>query len=90
MQCSRKNKAKSEILKDIYGERKGAVYEYGLAESHDSDDFSAKLNSLQSKWESQCTVFFQSFMEKRKSKFIVSSCQHVKVQMCLDYFTKMA
>ena len=74
MKCSaaEKNKAKSEILKDIYGERKGAVYEYGLAESHDSDDFSAKLNSLQSKWESQCTGFFQWFMEKRKSKFIES------------------
>ena len=43
------NFAKSEILKDIYGERKGSVYEYGLAEAFDADDLSVKLESLLNK-----------------------------------------
>ena len=35
MREGQKNKAKAEILKDLYGERKGNSYEYGLAEAFD-------------------------------------------------------
>ena len=52
-------RAKKEILRDIYGERGGGLYEYGLAESSDAEEFSEKLASLERKWESQCPGFFK-------------------------------
>ena len=42
-------KSKYEILKDLYGERSGTYYEYGLAQSLDADGFQAKLASLEEK-----------------------------------------
>ena len=39
--------AKQTIIADIYGCRYGGVQEYGLADSTDTDDFHAKLESLQ-------------------------------------------
>ena len=38
--------AKADILKDIYGERKGTTYDLGLAEAANDEDFLDKLNSL--------------------------------------------
>ena len=58
--------AKKEILRDIYGERGGGLYEYGLAESSDAEEFSEKLASLERKWKSRCPGFFKWFNEKRK------------------------
>ena len=66
---SQRCSSKSSILKDIYGERKGSVYEYGLAEAQDFDDFNAKLVSLKEKWESLCPGFYAWFLKKRKEKF---------------------
>ena len=63
-------RAKKEILSDIYGERRGGLFEYGLAESSDVEEFSEKLVSLERKWESRCPGFFKWFNEKRKKKFI--------------------
>ena len=63
---SQRCSSKSSILKDIYGERKGSVYEYGLAEAQDFDDFNAKLVSLKEKWESLCPGFYAWFLKKRK------------------------
>ena len=48
---------KKEIMLDIYEQRRGALYEYGLAEPLDKTEFCGKLNSLQQKWENRCTGF---------------------------------
>ena len=66
---SANNKAKTEIIKDIYGERKGSVYEYGLAEAEDIADFILKLTTLEEAWESLCPGFYQWFVAKQKEKF---------------------
>ena len=52
--CTEKEKmmARKEIILDIYGQRRGTLYEYGLAESSDEAKFCGKVNSLQQKWES--------------------------------------
>lgn len=42
--ASSKGKSKSEILKDIYGERTGTTYNYGLPKANDEEDFRAKLD----------------------------------------------
>ena len=49
---------KKEIMLDIYEQRRGALYKYGLAESLDKTEFSGKLNLLQQKRENRCTGFF--------------------------------
>ena len=59
-------RAKKKILSDINGERRGRLYEYGLAKSSDAEEFSEKLPSLERMWESRCPGFFN---EKRKRKF---------------------
>ena len=46
MNQAQRNHAKAEIIKDIYGERKGNAYEYGLAEAFDNDDLTVKLQSF--------------------------------------------
>ena len=61
-----------EILKDIYGERKGTTYDFGLAEAANDKDFFGKLNSLDGRWESLCTGFFQWFSDNRVGKFLES------------------
>ena len=38
---AQKSHSKAEVLNDIYGERTGTYYEYGLAESYDTDGFNA-------------------------------------------------
>ena len=43
------SRSKAEVLNDIYGERTGTHYEYGLAELYDMDVFNAKLISLKEK-----------------------------------------
>ena len=70
--ASEKNRAKSEILKDIYGERNGACYEYGLAESLNQEEFSKKLGDLKIKWKGLCPGFYKWFCEHRSEKFIDS------------------
>ena len=65
-------RAKKEILSNIYGEGRGGLYEYGLAESSDAEESSEKLASLERKWERRCPGFFKWFNEKRKKKFIDS------------------
>ena len=72
------NSVKSEILKDIYGERKGSVYEYGLAEAFDADDLSVKLESLLNKWEKLCPGFHNWFVKKRKRLFQDSVIQSAR------------
>lgn len=64
--------SRTEILKDIYGERKGTWYEYGLAESSNEDDFIRKLNGLEQKWEAHCPGFYRWFCDQRVDRFINS------------------
>ena len=70
-----RNHAKGEIVKDIYGSREGNYYEYGFAEATDAEDFTAKLESLQSRWKVSCPGFFPWFNVKRKSLFLESVIQ---------------
>ena len=48
------------------------MYEYELIEATDEADFTPKLASLKSKWESRCAGFFDWFLRKRKQKMISS------------------
>ena len=41
--------AKKDIIKDIYGQRKGGLCKYGLIEVTDEAELTAKLASLKSK-----------------------------------------
>ena len=61
------NHAKEEIVKDIYGSREGNSYEYGIAGATDAEHFTAKLESLQSRWEVLCPGFFAWFIVKKIS-----------------------
>ena len=72
--CTEKEKMmfKKEINLDIYGQKRDALYEYGLAESSDETEFCGKLNSLQRKWGSRCKGFFDWLCGNRKQKFINS------------------
>ena len=60
--AAEKIQAIAEILKDIYGERKGT----------NDKDFLGKLNSLDRRWESLCPGFFQWFSNNRVDKFLES------------------
>ena len=42
----------SKIIKNIYGSRVANFYEYGIVEAIDPDNFIAKLDSLEDRWES--------------------------------------
>ena len=78
MNQAQRNHAKAQIIKDIYGERKGNAYEYGLAEAFYNDDLTVKLQSLESKWEGLCPGFYEWFMKKRKIKFVESVIQSAR------------
>ena len=78
MNQAQRNHAKAEIVNDIYGERKGNAYEYGLAEAFDNDDLTVKLQSLELKWEGLCPGFYEWFMKKRKAKFVESVIQSAR------------
>ena len=56
--AAEKSKSKSCIVTDIYGERRGSTYEYGLAESLTEEEFKRKLLSLEKRWESLCSGFY--------------------------------
>ena len=55
-------KSKYEILKDLYSERSGAYYEYGLAESLDEDNFPEKLASLEERRKTTIPRFHEWFL----------------------------
>ena len=46
------------------------MYKYGLTEATDEADFTGKLVSLKSKWESCYAGFSDWFLRKRKQKMI--------------------
>ena len=63
---------KKEIIWDIYGKRTSDILEKGIADATDSDDFYAKLLSLEPRWKK---------LTARKSFSRVSSSLQEKVQM---------
>ena len=65
----------SEIIKDIYGSGVAKLYEYGIAEAIDPDDFNAKLESLEDRWEALSPGFHQWFVRNRKFLFLESVIQ---------------
>ena len=67
--------AKVTILHDIYGNRTGGYYEFGLSEAINKDDFDIKLLSLQEKWDALCPGFFSWFQKRRSSLFVESVIQ---------------
>ena len=66
---AQKSHSKAEVLNDICGERTGTYYEYGPAESCDTDYFNAKLISLKEKWEALIPEFYGWFDINRKTLF---------------------
>ena len=69
----------SEIIKDIYRSRVANFYEYGIVEAIDPDDFNAKLDSLEDRWEALCPGFHQWFVRNRKSLFLESVIQSARL-----------
>ena len=58
-----RNLFSSEIINDIYGSKVANIFEYGIVEEIDPDDFSAKLDSLEDRWEAICPGFRQWFVK---------------------------
>ena len=74
-------KSKYEILKDLYSERSGAYYEYGLAESLDEDNFPEKLASLEERRKTTIPRFHEWFLNHWKVLFEESGIQSV----CINF-----
>ena len=62
------NKAsyKKKIVWDIYGKHTSEILEKSIADVTDSDDFHAKLLSLEPRWEKLCPCFYNRFLTDRK------------------------
>ena len=73
-----RRRATSGIIKDIYGSKVDNYYEYGLAESIDSEEFDVKLESLKDRWEWFCPGFFNWFVARRKLLFSESVIQSAR------------
>ena len=58
-----RNLFSSEIINDIYGSKVANIFEYGIVEEIDPDDFNAKLDSLEDRWEAICPGFHQWFVK---------------------------
>ena len=69
----------SEIIKDIYGSRVANFYEYGIAEAIGPDDFNAKFDSLEDRWETLCSGFHQWFIWNRRPLFLESVIQSARL-----------
>ena len=85
------NKIKKDILDDIYGQRMGGVYEYGLTESTDKEEFLSKLESCKRKWNANCNGFYDWFIQNRNQidSYRPLFIPQGQVQMFVGYFTKM-
>ena len=80
----KKEQIKMEILNDLYGRRLNNLFEKGISDSTDKDDFERKLLSLKSRLEKICPRFFRWFEKNRKADFIssviVSACEGTNVE----------
>lgn len=57
------------IMSDIYGTNVGLVEQLGLADAEDTDDFDAKVTSIESVWENLVPGFHSWFLKHRSLKF---------------------
>ena len=75
-----KNKAsnKKEIIWDIYRKHISDILEKSIADATDSDDFHAKLLSLEPRWEKICPGFYNWFLTHCKKVFLQSVIQFVR------------
>lgn len=73
-----KHRAKREIVIDVYGQRIGDCYEYGLCEAKDETEFIAKLKEKEKRWESLCKGYFSWFWKNRKDFFVSSVIQSAR------------
>ena len=67
-----KTSYKKEIIWDIYWKRTSGILEKDTADATDSDDFHAKLFSLELQWEKLCRRVYNWFLTHRKKKFLQS------------------
>ena len=74
-----RTRSSREIIKNVYGVKDRNVYEYGLAEALDEDDFNIKLQSLKDRWESLCPGFFNWFKKTRVSQFLKRVIQAARI-----------
>ena len=81
---SQQAKAKYEVINDIYGERIGTSYEYGIVESLDKDDLCLKLDSLKDKWNALIPGFHTWFIENRKEMFVNSVIDSARKDIKVD------
>ena len=58
-----RNLFSSEIINDIYGSKVANIFEYGIVEEIDPDNFNAKLDSLEDRWEAIFPGFHQWFVQ---------------------------
>eukprot|EP00112_Aurelia_sp_Birch-Aquarium-sp1_P014208 Seg3052.3 transcript_id=Seg3052.3/GoldUCD/mRNA.D3Y31 product="hypothetical protein" protein_id=Seg3052.3/GoldUCD/D3Y31 len=57
------------IMADIYGSQDDVIFQAGLADSADREDFSTKLESLQDIWDDLLPGFFSWFKKRRSVVF---------------------
>ena len=70
-----KTSYKKEI---IYGKRTSDILKRGIADATDSDDFHAKLVTLEPRWKKLCPGFYNWFLTHRKKEFLQSVIQSAK------------
>ena len=66
---SQKEYAKSEVINDLYGVRRGDVFECGLADAANEDELIVKLDNVKAKWEKLVPGFHKWFVTHRKQDF---------------------
>ena len=55
------------------------TFTYGILEAIDPDDFNAKLDLLEDRWEALCSRFHQWFVQNRISLFLESAIQSARL-----------
>ena len=56
-------------MADIYGSQNSVLFQTGLADADDEEDFDIKFQSLESVWERKVTVFLDWFQRNRSQQF---------------------
>ena len=74
--------SKAEVLNDVYGERTGTYYEYGL----ETDGFNAKLISVKEKWEALIPGFYGWFDINQKILFTETVIQSAREKTDIQGF----
>ena len=73
-----KRSYKKEIIWDIYRKCTSDILGKGIADATASDDFHARLFSLEPRWEKPCPGFCNWFLTHRKKEFFQSVIQSAR------------